>query len=233
MAWLAVGLFLFAGCSSDSGPVPPTPLEAPGSVFYEPPAVCFDGATADTLTAFNLGDTTLVWTVLHQPAGLTGVEARFELDALTARAFALEWSPGGPFPVIDSLVAETNDPLHPRVTVPLRAEDAAGFVDVTAPAAPLLAFPAEGDTVFVDTEFIAEWSRVDDCSGISHYRLEISPTADFRSIVCCQANLTTTAAGLIPDASDVGRGYWRVYAVDNEGLRGATSEVRSWVVVDN
>ena len=133
----------------------------------------------------------------------------------------------------DTLVLATDHGDWPFISIPLRREDPAGAADFLPPHAPLLFLPADGAvfTASPTATIDVAWSELDDCSGIDYYKLEIAPTPQFTNILCCREPIEASVTQVIAEEGDVGTVYWRVYAVDNAGLKGPTSEVRSWTVV--
>jgi hypothetical protein len=212
---------------------------ASGGLFAEPPSACVAGAeTGDTLTVYNRSTESLILQPIHPVAGADALNQRRILDPQSYVDVAWTWNPGGPYPAADTLVALTNDPQWPRLVFPLRREDPSGFTDITAPDAPHLAYPEDGAvfTLAYDDSSKAlvapipvGWSRVDDCSGIDHYRLQIAADAAFTNALFA-ADLIETAAVLEALDGDQGTAYWRVFAVDGRGLTSAPSTVRSWTV---
>lgn len=225
-AWLAV-MGAAVGCGKDDlPPIPP----ATTSILYEPPAFCVGGSdTLKTLTLYNLGDEPLVWTPERLPAGVFGFDP-VVVDPVSTRDVVWWWNPSGPYPVLDSLVVMTNDPDREQVILPIRREDPAGGPDLVPPPAPLLFVPEDGAEFSVGDTITLAWSRLDDCSGIRHYRLEISLTSDFSNVVCCRDTIPAASGQVIVDPGDEGTAYWRVYALDGANLRGLASEARSWQV---
>jgi len=203
----------------------------PGALFYEPPSFCLaDGAGPDTLTVYNLSQAALDWHPVHVPDGSVGLDADRVLSDRAALGLGFTWSPAGPYPAVDSLVALTNDPDRPRVSVPFRYEGPGAPADILPPDPPLLLYPGDGATFSIGDSFVAVWSDLSDCSGIDHYRFEIALTPDFRSPVA-KANVTDSFVTVDVQPGDEGKAYWRVYAVDGAHLTGTPSAVRSWTVV--
>ncbi len=202
----------------------------PGALFYEPPSFCMsEGAGEDTLFVYNLENDDLYWRPVHAPPGAQGFADRI-VAGRTSLPIAWSWSPDGPYPVLDSLVALTNDPRRPRVTVPVRFEGPGAASDILPPDPPLLLYPADGAVFKVGDGITAVWSELSDCSGIDHYRFEISLTPDFQNPVF-KANLSRSFATIDVQPGDEGTAYWRVYGVDGARLSGRPSVVRSWTVV--
>lgn len=238
--WLVLGAALAAGCGGKDTSPPAVP-RAPGGAAYEPTSFCFTGAQTaeDTLTVYNLGAEILVWTPVSVPAGSAGLDAVLNLDPETGRALPWTWNPSGAYPIRDSLVVETNDPLRPRVVIRVRRDDPSGSPDVTPPDAPLLFEPADGDTFTLapaagggnEATIPVAWSELDDCSGIARYRLEIATSPTFGASRVFVADTTATAVVVVAEDGDAGTAYWRVTAMDNQGLQGLPSQVRSWVVL--
>jgi PKD repeat protein len=212
---------------------------APGGLFHEPPSACMGGAeNGGTLTLFNRSTKPLIIQPVRLVAGADALNQRRVLDPETYVDVAWTWSPGGPYPAADTLIALTNDPQTPRLAFPLRREDPAGFTDVTAPDAPLLAFPADGAvfalaynpaTMADEAEIPVGWSVVDDCSGIDHYRFQIAADPGFTSVLF-GADLAGADTTVVAEDGDQGTAYWRVLAVDGKGLTSVPSAVRSWTI---
>jgi hypothetical protein len=74
------------------------------------------------------------------------------------------------------------------------------------------------------------WSRLEDCSGIARYILEIALDPGFTQVVFRADTLTTAGTEVIAEDGDQGTAYWRVSAVDSAGLTGLPSTPRSWIV---
>jgi len=238
---LILGLLLvpLAGCGGEDAAPPQVP-QAPGALAYEPPSFCFTGNQEDkTLTLYNLGDETLVWDPESVPAGSAGLQDSVHLDPGFGFQIPWTWTPGpGPYPILDSLVVGTNDPLRSRVVIRVRRDDPAGTPDTVAPDAPILFAPADGDTFTLApgqggnvAPIGFAWSALDDCSGIARYRLEIATSPTFGSTRVFSADTTGTFVPVVAEDGDEGRAYWRVTATDTEGLQGPPSEVRTFLVL--
>ncbi len=200
------------------------------SVLYEPPAFCLGGSDSSrTLTVYNRGAGALDWNPVSVPEGAQGLTP-VTIDPESFLDIDWTWTSSGPYPLLDTLVVNTNDPDHRVIRILLRRDDPAGAPDLTPPTAPVLFAPESGAEFAVGDSTILTWSRLDDCSGIRHYRLEISAAADFRNIVCCRDTIPEAAAKLFFDPGDEGTAYWRVYAVDGANLRGPPSNPRTWIV---
>jgi len=225
---------LALSCSGD--PAAPPVRDPEPDLFYEPPSVYLVGTSdADSVVVYNFGAGDLVWTPVHVPPGSDGLEGERTLPPNTAFVFDAIWSPDGALPASDSLVATTNDPLRPRVVVPVHVV-APGALDITPPDPPFLLFPEDGAMFrFEDVKesgILLEWSRVDDASGIGGYVVEVDSTRRFDNPL--QATVTATALIAEPESTDVGRtAYWRVRAVEDRENRvgGRRSRVRSWTLV--
>ena len=200
------------------------------SVLYEPPAFCLGGGDSSrTLTVYNRGPGSLNWNPVSVPEGTQGL-TQITLDPGSFVDIDWTWSPSGPYPLLDTLVVSTNDPDHRMIRIPMRRDDPAATMDIIPPAAPFLFLPADGTEFAVGDTITLVWSRLDDCSGIRHYRLEISTTADFQSVVCCRDTIPDTVVDVIVDPEDEGTAYWRVYGLDGANLRGLPSDPRTWIV---
>ncbi len=206
------------------------PAAAATGFFYEPPSFCLAGAESDTLFLYNFGDAPVYWRPEHVPGGLQGLGGARTLSPRSLTEVVWTWDPGAPYPVVDSLVATTNDAGRSRVAVGFRDEGPSPPTDIRPPDAPIPAYPADGARFRVGDTIQVAWSRLDDCSGIAWYRLEISPTPDFSTVICCPGRLYSAAAELDVEPGDVGTAWWRVYAVDGAGLRGPAGPARSWTV---
>jgi hypothetical protein len=221
-----------AGCQGNTSPPRPAPEPV---LFYEPVSFCFaDGDTARTLALYNLGDDPLTWTPTHVPAASSGLAGPVVVPPHDGATLDWTWAPVGGYPVLDSLVATTDDPAHRTVSLRLRREDPSGFTDTVPPDAPLLAYPADGASFVLDSgtrtaDIVLVWSELDDCSGIQGYRLEIATDRAFGQVVFTGA-LGTPPDTLVAEAGDVGTAYWRITARDGAGLWGPPSAVRSWTV---
>ena len=204
-----------------------------GGLFYEPPGVCAtEAGETDSISVYNLAGEPLYWRVLHVPAGLEGVEDLVRVEPRLVSDLVWQWNPPRPWPVDDSLVVATNDLAFPRVVIRFHMEDPSGEPDITPPDPPLLAVPRDGARFVVRDSVLIRlaWSELDDCSGIQYYKLDIAATPDFSRILCCRERLTASTAELWAYPADAGVAYWRVSAVDNQGLHGPFSQVRSWTV---
>jgi hypothetical protein len=200
------------------------------SVLHEPPAFCLGGSDSSrTLTVYNQGPGALDWNPVSVPEGAEGLIA-VTVDPDGSLDLSWTWAPPGPYPVLDTLVVSTNDPDNRMIRIPLRRDNPAGVPDLNPPAAPFLFTPENGAEFAVGDSTILTWSRLDDCSGIRHYRLEISTTADFRNVVCCGETIPDAGAKLFFDPGDEGTAYWRIYGVDGANLRGLPSDPRTWTV---
>jgi hypothetical protein len=218
---------VFAACGDDETTVIPLPDP---SALFEPPTFCLGGSDSTrTLTVYNRGTGQLDWRPEVVPDGLEGM-LPVVLDPVSFLDIDWTWNPPGPYPVLDTVVVRTNDPDNTVIRIPLRRDDPAGAPDLTPPAPPIPFLPEEGSEFAVGDTITIAWSRVDDCSGIRHYRLEVSTTADFRNVVCCRDTIPGTATEVIVEPGDEGTAYWRVYAVDGASLRGLASDPRSWIV---
>lgn len=212
-----------------------------GALFYEPPSVCRSG-DPDTLLVWNEGNEPLIWQPVSEVEGAGSLLDRLEVPVGTIYGVVLDWSPPGPYPVLDTLEVLTNDPARPRVQIPLRAEDT-GFTDILPPDIPLLRTPADGATFVLDAgtqeaEIPVDWSDLDDCSGIVLYQIQISttgsfspPDVSFRIEPASPGENPPSQALLVAEAGDVGTAFWRVVAQDGSGFTGLASEVRSWTVL--
>lgn len=221
---------LLGGCSeSGTGPPPPPPAVTAESFFHEPVAFCLTaGSPGDSLSLYNLGPDTLVWTPTRVPEGLTGLDDA-EITLLPGEpptVFHWTWEPTDPVPLSDTLVAITNDPVRSEIRIPFEYSN--GGPDPSPPLAPVLAVPGDGATVRVGEDLLVAWSEVRDCSPVVSYRLEISDSPGFTNRVFF--TLDEAFAVLVPDPEDVGVAYWRVRARNEAGLSGPWSPVRSWVI---
>lgn len=211
---------------------------APGALFYEPPSACVTGTETDgTLSLYNRSTESLIVQPIRNVVGADALNQRRVLDPQSTVDVAWTWAPGGPPPEADTLIALTNDPRIPRIVFPLHRE-ADGSPDITAPDAPLLAAPADGavftlaynpQTMAVEAEISVVWSIVDDCSGIDHYRFQIASDPGFTSLLFATDTVDTITL-VVAEDGDQGTAYWRVLAVDGQGLTSVASAVRSWTV---
>ncbi len=213
-----------------------TPLpRIDGALRYEPPAFCLGGAgESKTLILYNASSEELTFRVSQHPADMTITEGLMTTPANSAFSLDWTWTPAGPYPVLDTLELATNNSSRPVISIPLRRQDPAGSADIIPPSAPLLFLPEDGavftlqgGSVLIDVA----WSELDDCSGIDYYKIEIAPTPQFTNVLCCRDTIQTSLRQVEAQSGDEGLVYWRVYAVDNAGLKGAYSDVRSWTVV--
>jgi len=233
------------GCATEDTLMPPGPAAFP-DLFYEPPAFCLAGPDdADSLAVYNFGDTVLVWTPVHVPPGSEGLDAPGSIPPGTGVLYSWSWSPEGPYPRADSIVAETNDRERPRVVIPVEAREPGDPDRVTPLPAPFPLAPEDGAVFrFEDVHedgFLLEWSRIDDCSAVL-YKLEIDNTnSRFRNVVCCDLDrenpILAPLVTVYPDSADTVTAYWRVIAfkTGEDGLtprvRGLAGEVRTWTVL--
>jgi hypothetical protein len=202
----------------------------PGALFYEPPSFCLgEGSGGSNLLVYNLGTQDLHWHAIHVPAGSQGFGGDHVVSAQDFITLTLVWVPEGPYPALDSLVALTNDPDRPRVTVPIRYEGPGAPADILPPDPPLLLSPKDGAVFAVGDSITAVWSELSDCSGIDHYRIEIALTPDFQNPVF-KSNVQESYAVIDVEPGDEGKAYWRVYGVDGAGLNGRPSAIRSWTI---
>jgi len=222
-ALVLLGLTL-AACGDDSVSPPAGPPDNPGGAFYEPSSTCFFRTQdTDSLTVINFGAELLVWTTVHVPEGSSGLPVDVELETDRGRVWNWSWTPAGPYPVRDSIVAETNDPLRSRIVIPVLREDP----DLERPPVrsldpPVLGYPLDGQVfTFPDTLADLRWSRLGSCTGQVIYEVQISEDPlDFPpgSPVLFQEPF----AQLIFDAGGADRGvtiYWRVRVKDGDLLR--------------
>jgi len=220
---------ILIACGGDETVTPP--LSDPASVLYEPPAFCLGGSDSTrTLTVYNRGPGALEWNPTSVPEGVQGLTP-VTIDSASFLDIEWTWNPPGPYPVLETLVVRTNDPDNAEIRIPFRREDPATSVDIIPPPAPIPFLPEDGAEFAVGDTITLVWSRLDDCSGIRHYRLEVSTTPDFSNLVCClRDTIPGTVVDLIVDPGDEGTAHWRVYAVDGASLRGLASDPRSWIV---
>jgi hypothetical protein len=214
------------------------------ALLYEPITFCLAGDDQpDTLFIYNRSDYALHWRPIHVPEGAQGLDTPREVAPHSVETVPWTWTPTAPLPLVDTLVALTNDQDHARVEIPFRAV-AAGAIDMVAPPAPWLFAPEDGavftlvrkegtDSLFADID--VAWSEIDDCSGVQYW-LEISRTPVFPSkpirFITRATAVTVVAEQVLGTAvDDRGIAYWRVFAKDDAGLVGPYGEVRTWTVV--
>jgi hypothetical protein len=224
---LALGL---VACSDDAGPEPQPLPGNPGGFFVEPSGVCLGEAVGeDSLAVYNVGDTTLVVTVVHRPADLTGLPDEITLAAYTGRIDDWTWNPAPPYPVRDSLVLESNDPRRSRVVIPLLRRDPLGTKTDLDVVPPLPGYPPVDTTFAAGDEVPLFWSRHSGCGAV-RYTVEVSDVPDFSSSLR-QANLVDPVAVVELEVGvDEGKTiHWRARTTAG-GITSAWSESRSFFV---
>ncbi len=118
-------------------------------------------------------------------------------------------------------------------TVYMRAVDNVGlvgdignvqfFIDLVAPTTPVPLLPDKGIHLDVGPTF--SWSPADDSvSGVASYTLQIDSSASFDSVKLKEFSGITAANYTLGDPMSFGKWYWRVYAVDKAGNKGAFSD---------
>jgi len=180
-----------------------------------------------------VGERTLEWSPIRVPAGASGFSATITVPPNRGVALPWQWNPAGPYPVVDTLLARTNDPARPAALVIFRREDpVADNPRPLIPLPPLLGFPPDG-AVFgagVDTIEVG-WSREEACSGGVQYGLQIAADAGFRTILLFEGELDQAEAALIVDPADRGQTvFWRVSTRALLGGLSPWSESRSWTL---
>jgi hypothetical protein len=109
-------------------------------------------------------------------------------------------------------------------------EAASLILDATAPPAPSLVSPANGDNILDNTPTF-EWTSVTDPSGVT-YQIQIDDNADFSSPN--ENRAVTDNTYTIADENALGMFipyFWHVRAVDGMGNPGDWSEERNFTVV--
>lgn len=233
---LAAGLAAALGACSDPGPGPSGPVpDAPGAAFYEPAAVCLGGSAAgDTLFVYHLGgENDLVVHARRVPEGSTGLDREVVVEPETGAAVVWTWEPSGPYPVLDTLVLETNDPDRPELTVPFRREDPAAAPADRIPPPPVLGSPPDGIVVsYPDTVADLWWSRVQNCGpSVVEYVVQISERAHFPPPVT-ELTVPSPRAQIVFAGDGADRGttvYWRIRSRLTGGATSAATLPRSIV----
>jgi hypothetical protein len=204
--------------------------------------VIFDPANGSFLTTANL--LKIDWYNSTDPGDSNPVEYQYQSfhdSAYTSSAYLSGWF----------LASEIPTPGTPEGTYYLRvrARDAVGnesdwsngagdpylvTVDNTAPAAPAIVFPDEGD-YFTTQPILNDWTDVvDDLSGLDYYRIEYSyddghtfSGFPYRTTQSAP-NPTLSQRNHVPAIGEQGGVEFRVQAFDNAGNEGPWSEWRHY-----
>ena len=102
----------------------------------------------------------------------------------------------------------------------------------TPPSAFNLINPAEGSTQ--NTVLVFNWQDSTDADGLT-YTLMLSKSADFSTIDYIKEEIpdSTAVVGVEDNLSDVTIWYWKVVAVDSYGAKTESSQVRSFLAINN
>ena len=115
-----------------------------------------------------------------------------------------------------------NDLISPLSTI----IDENGEAVATPPSAPALSYPADGDDI-TPTTVSFEWESAE---AAQSYHLQVAKDAEFQEMVTDAADITSTTYD-VEDLSHESNYFWRVRAVNEDGLEGSWSTTRQFATV--